>query len=147
MIWALWLYPAMAKGARRRGHAFSLGSLLRERKLFMHSIADLPLCFIDQICNSCQVPNQSQASWMELPGLDLSKLTSLRMRRAPASPKHMAAWFLMRIERVYPRGRQPTVFTTQGKLLRKGFNPEFPCIRVRFGRSFLPVLSVCPHPK
>lgn len=66
----------------------------------MHSIADLPLCFIDQICNSCQVPNQSQESWMELPGLDLSKLTSLRMRRAPASPKHMAAWFSMRIESI-----------------------------------------------
>ena len=44
-------------------------------------------------------------------------------------------------------GDIPTVFATQGKLFRKGFNQNFLCVRVRFGYSFLLALSLCPHPK
>ena len=53
----------------------------------MHPTANLPLWFIGQIYNFCQIPNQSLARGMELPQLDSLKLTSLRRRTAWGSPE------------------------------------------------------------
>lgn len=137
-------YVFTQQGVRERTrHGFSLDSLLRISELFScipqltypHVLLARFIIFAKPHTNHWQ-GGRNHFDWIH------GNLPPWGWGGPQAPLKHMAAWYAVKIERECLLGRQPTVFATQGKLFRKGFNQNFLCIRVRFGYSFLLALSV-----